>query len=104
MPAPDLERWAASLRDRIKSTPTDFQGHEDVPEDAAHALVEALDPAHLERFADALLEAAPALREHFVATVLEELSEEVARREDSRHAHATVELISQVEQDWRNDV
>ena len=43
----------------------------------------------------------PGVREHFSDALLTELKEKVARREDSHHAHATVELISQIEQDWR---
>ena len=56
---------------------------------------------YLVRFTDELLTLDPGLKEHLSDLLLTELKEEVARREDSHHAHATVELISQIEQDWR---
>ena len=59
--------------------------------------------AYLAAFLDELLVLEPGLREHFSDMLLTELKEEIARREDSQHAHATIELISQIEQDWRND-
>lgn len=100
--APDLAVWAGCLAQRIAATPTYYQGHEDVPEDAALALVEALKPEDLRRFADALLEVVPGLAERMTDAVLTELCEEIARREDPKHAHATVELVKAIEQDWRN--
>ena len=103
MAAPDLSVWAGCLARRIATTPTDYQGHEDVPEDAALALVEALEPEDLRRFADALLEAVPGLAERMTDVVLTDLAEEIARRDDPKYVHATVELIRQIENDWRND-
>ncbi len=103
MAAPDMVVWAKYLARRIATTPTDFQGHEDVPEDAALALVEALEPGDLARLCDALLEAAPGLREHFSDLLLTELKEEIVRQEDGRHSRATVTLIEQIEEDWRRD-
>ena len=99
---PDLGEWAEGLADEIRRTPTNYQGHPDVPEDAALALVNALDSEHLDRFCDALLEAAPGFAERVSDMVLDGLKEEIARREDSRHSHAAIELIRQIEQDWRN--
>ena len=98
---PDLGEWAGCLADKIGRTPTNYQGHPDVPEDAAVALVEALDPEDLGRFADALLDAAPGLAERVSGMVLTDLAEEVARREDPHFVHATVELIAQIQADWR---
>lgn len=51
---------------------------------------------------DELFQLVPGLREHFADTVLAELCEDVARREDPKHAHATVELVTQIQTDWRN--
>ncbi|MDP9437214.1 MAG: hypothetical protein M3P49_00460 [Actinomycetota bacterium] len=99
--APDLEGWAERLVDEIRRTPTDYQGHPDVPEEAALALVEALEPDDLRRFTDALLEAAPGFAERVTSWVLEELCEEVARCEDGRYAHATIILIKTIEEKWR---
>ena len=100
---PDLEGWAERLADEIGRTPTNYQGHPDVPEDAAIALVNALDPEDLRRLTDALLEAAPGLAGRFTDMVLTELCEDVARREDPKHAHATVALIQNIAEDWRNN-
>ena len=52
---------------------------------------------------DEVMSLEPGVREHFCDLFLTELCEEIARREDPRHAHATVELIRQIENDWRND-
>ncbi len=101
MAAPDMVVWAKYLARRTAATPTDYQGHEDVPEDAALALVEALEPGDLARLCDALLEAAPGFAERVTSWVLEELCEEVARCEDGRYAHATITLIKTIEEKWR---
>ena len=45
----------------------------------------------------------PAARQHFSDALLTELKEEIARREDPKHSHATIELITRIENDWRND-
>lgn len=103
MAAPDLSLWAGCLARRIATTPTSTCGHEHVPENAALALVETLEPEHLERLVDALLEAAPGLAERMTDVVLGELKEEIARREDPKYAHAAVELIRQIENDWRQE-
>jgi hypothetical protein len=58
---------------------------------------------YVRRFVDELFELEPGLKEHFTDLVLGELCEEVARREDSRHAHATVALIQNIAEDWRRD-
>ena len=100
---PDLEGWAGRLADEIRRTPTDYQGHPDVPEDAALALVNALEPEDLRRLTSALLEVAPGLVERVTHRVLEELCEEVARHEDPKHSDATITLIKTIENDWRND-
>jgi hypothetical protein len=49
-----------------------------------------------------VMELVPAIKEHFSDTLLMELKEEIARREDARYARATVGLIEEIEQDWRN--
>lgn len=98
-PGFNLQRWAGVLAGRIATD----KKQDDSAHEAARALVEILEPAHVERLVDALLEAAPGLRERFTRTVLEDLCEEVVRREDPRHAHATVELITNIENDWRQE-
>lgn len=94
---PDIERWAEGLAEEIRHTPTNYQGHPDVPEDAALALVNALDPEDLSRLADALLEAAPGLAERFADAVLTDLAEELQDHEE------TVGLIEQAREKWRQD-
>lgn len=103
MAAPDLNLWAGCLARQIATTPTSTCGHENVPENAALALVEALEPEDLRRFADALLEVVPGLAERMTDVVLTELKEEIARREDPAYSFATVRLIEDIENDWRND-
>ena len=44
------------------------------------------------------------IRERFSDELLGELKEEIAQREDPRYAHATITLIEQIENDWRNNV
>lgn len=80
------------------------------PETLAYQLSEAFadqkgDAAqeYLVRFVDELLVLDPGVKEHFVDTLLGELKEEVARRENPKYVHATIELIKAIEQDWRND-
>lgn len=58
---------------------------------------------YLARFVDELFVLEPGLAERLTDTVLTDLAEEVARREDSHFAHATVELIAQIQTEWRND-
>ena len=58
---------------------------------------------YVRRFVDELFELEPGLREHFADTVLDELCEDVARREDPKYAHATVALIRDIAEDWRRD-
>lgn len=58
---------------------------------------------YLVRFVDELLTLEPGLREHFTDLVLTELCEEITRCEDSRYAHATIELINQIQEKWRQD-
>ncbi|MDP9476435.1 MAG: hypothetical protein M3R38_12265 [Actinomycetota bacterium] len=57
---------------------------------------------YLAAFVDELLTLEPGLAERFADAVLTDLAEEVARREDSHFAHATVELIVQIQTEWRN--
>lgn len=57
----------------------------------------------LVRFMERLFEREPGLRQHFSDALLGELTEEIARREDSRHSRAVVALIEEIEADWRND-
>jgi hypothetical protein len=45
----------------------------------------------------------PGIRERFVDAVLAELCEEVAEREDSRHAHATTTLIQEIQKGWEQN-
>jgi hypothetical protein len=77
------------------------------PETLAYTMSEAIadqesDPnAYLRRFLEELLTLEPDLRQHVSDLLIAELKEEVARREDSRHAHATVTLIERIEDTWR---
>lgn len=57
--------------------------------------------AYLIEVVDEVMLLEPGVREHFADLLLGELCEEVARREDARHSHATVELISAIQADWR---
>ena len=57
---------------------------------------------YLIRMFDEVMELVPAIKQHFSDTLLTELKEEVARREDTRYARATVGLIEDIERDWRN--
>ncbi|MDP9484679.1 MAG: hypothetical protein M3Q49_02605 [Actinomycetota bacterium] len=58
---------------------------------------------YLVRFVDELLTLEPGLAERMTDAVLTDLAEEIARREDPKHAHATIELIRQIEEEWRRD-
>ncbi len=91
---PDLEGWAEKLAHEVRVTPTNYQGHPDVPEDAAVALVEALDPEDLRRLTDALLEAAPGFAERVADLVLDDLVGELQDHEE------TVGLIEQAREKW----
>ncbi|PLS81217.1 MAG: hypothetical protein CYG60_26015 [Actinobacteria bacterium] len=104
MAAPDLAVWAKYLARRIVNTPTDYQGHEDVPEDAALALVEALEPGDLDRLTDALLEAAPGFAERVADAVLGDLKEDIARKmETGEFGGSPVELIEQIQAKWERE-
>ena len=58
--------------------------------------------AYLAAFVDELFVLEPGLAERFADMLLTDLKEEIDRHEDSKYAHATIELIRQIEQDWRN--
>lgn len=59
--------------------------------------------AYLTETVREVMELAPAVKEAVVADLMTELKEEIARREDSRHAHATITLVGEIENDWRNE-
>ncbi len=59
--------------------------------------------AYLIGVVDEVLHLEPAVREHFADALLGELKEAVAEKEDSRYAHATIALIEDIENDWRNE-
>ncbi len=102
MAALDMMVWAKYLARRTAASPTDYQGHEDVPEDAALALVEALEPGDLRRLCDALLEAAPGFAERVTDAVLGDLKEEMNRRtEYGEFGGTAAELVEEIEADWR---
>jgi hypothetical protein len=98
---PDLSlmRWASVLSGRIA---TDREAEDSVVE-AARALVEVLVSEHVERLVDALLQAAPGLRERFSDMWLTELKEEIVQREDAKHVYATITLVEEIEQCWRQE-
>ena len=98
-PGFNLPRWAAVLRGRIV---TDQQG-QDSAQEAAVALVEVLEPEYVERLAEALVETVPGMAERLTGRVLEDLCEEIVRREDSTHSHSIVELITNIQNDWRQE-
>ena len=62
---------------------------------------EAEPEEYLRRFLDELLTLEPGLRSHISDRLIGELKEEVVRREDSTHSHATVTLIEDIETSWR---
>ena len=64
---------------------------------------EADPDGYLAAFAEELLTLEPALRQHLSDLLLTDLKEEIVRRDDSKYSHATVRLIEDIEQDWRND-
>ncbi len=73
----------------------------------ALTLSEAVADEHGERaqeylagFVEELLDLEPGVKDHFVGTVLAELVEEIAEREDARYAHSTVELIKAIQESW----
>ena len=98
-PGFNLPRWAAVLRGRIV---TDQQA-QDSAQEAAVALVEVLEPEYVERLAEALAETVPGMAERLTGRVLEDLCEEIVRREDSTHSHSIVELITNIQNDWRQE-
>ena len=71
-------------------------------EAVADELGEEAVQAYFERLGDERFGLHPGLRERFADTLLTKLKEEITRREDPQHAHAAIELISQIEKDWRN--
>ena len=58
--------------------------------------------AYLAEVVGELMLLCPAIRERFSDELLGELKEEIARREDLKHSHATITLIEQIENDWRS--
>ncbi len=99
--APDLAVWAGYLARRITTTSTDYQGHEDVPEDPALALMEALEPGDLDRLTDALLEATPGFAERVTDQILTGLKEDIARKtETGGFGGSPVELVEEIQADW----
>ncbi len=58
--------------------------------------------AYLAEVVGELMLLCPAVRERFADQLLGELKEEIARREDPRYAHATITLIDEIEDEWRN--
>ena len=58
---------------------------------------------YFEALTDELFQLLPGLREHFADTVLDELCEDVARRENPKYARASVALIQNIAEDWRRN-
>ena len=65
--------------------------------------MEVLEPEYVERLAEALVETVPGMAERLTGRVLEDLCEEIVRREDSTHSHSIVELITNIQNDWRQE-
>ena len=59
--------------------------------------------AYLIEIVDEVMVLEPGVREHFSDLLLGELCEEIARREDPKHSHATVELIAAIQAGWRQE-
>ena len=43
------------------------------------------------------------MRVRFVELLMTDLKEEIAQRKDPKYAHATIALIENIENDWRNE-
>ncbi|MDP9480333.1 MAG: hypothetical protein M3R38_32505 [Actinomycetota bacterium] len=59
--------------------------------------------AYFRELVEELLILVPGLRERFCDLLMSDLKEAVAAKEDSRYAHATIALIEDIENDWRNE-
>ena len=59
--------------------------------------------AYLAEVVGELMLFCPGVKERFGDGLLSELKEEIVRKEDPKHSHATVTLIEEIENDWRND-
>ena len=59
--------------------------------------------AYLAEVVYELFELVPGLRQRFSHALLAELKEEIARKEDPKHSHATIQLIHRIENDWRSN-
>jgi len=57
----------------------------------------------LVRLIDEVFELEPGVQQHFADTLLADLKEEVARRDDPRHARAVVGLIEEIENHWKGE-
>ena len=62
---------------------------------------EAVEP-YFEVLVGELFGLVPGLRERFSDSLLSELKEEIAQREDPKYAHATITLIESIEADWKS--
>jgi len=58
---------------------------------------------YLVEVVDEIMLLEPGVREHLSNALLADLKEELVRREDAKFVHATITLIEEIEQDWRND-
>ena len=58
---------------------------------------------YLADFVGEILMLEPGVRGHLAREVLADLKEAVTRVVDSRHSHATVRLIEDIERHWRSD-
>ncbi len=58
--------------------------------------------AYLAEVVGELMLLCPGLKDRFSDELLGELKEEIARREDPKHSHATITLIESIEDEWRN--
>lgn len=79
------------------------------PESLAAALVshardhEREPERFLRRVVAEVLGLEPAVRQRFSDLLLADLKEEIARREDPRHARAVVGLIEEIEEHWKGE-
>ncbi len=58
--------------------------------------------AYLAEVVGELMLLCPGIKDRFSDGLLGELKEEIARREDPKHSHATITLIENIEDEWRN--
>jgi len=88
--------------ERFELPPADVLAYQ-LSEAAADRFGDDAAQEYLFAFVHEILMLEPGVREHLAREVLADLKEAVTRVEDSRHSHATVRLIEDIERHWRSD-